>query len=59
MFKGLTASISGAVGKDKQRSAELFSKHGGTYLAEMTKQCTHLFIVKKVSTPREVSNKEV
>ena len=59
IFTGVTASISGALAKEKKQNAELIEAYGGIYSPELTKQCSHLIIMKRKGTTRELSAKEV
>lgn len=60
-FTGIIASISGAYAKEKGKYAELLKQFGGVYSPELTRQCSHLIIMRRhgsVNTPREMSAKE-
>ena len=59
IFTGVTASISGALAKEKAKYADLIKAYGGAYSPELTKQCTHLVIMKRKGTTRELSAKEM
>ena len=60
VFTGLSASISGAYAKEKLRYTQLFSKYGGLYTPELTRQCSHLIIMKREEEVREeMSSKEL
>ncbi len=59
LLTGVTASISGALAKEKAKYADLIKAYGGTYSPELTKQCTHLIIMKRKGATRELSAKEM
>ena len=58
VFQGLVLSLSGGSPQAKKEMIDLVKQQGGSYLAELTRECTHLVIMQKDSRARVVSAKE-